>query len=337
MSKVTYKAHRKRPGCFLIFLLLIAVVIGFLWYTSEDKANFPKNMFTTTPAQYGDDEFPEFDEVWSYGSGSNKVVTIPVKGMIMLGDQGSLLSSGSSASISLRAIRRATLDKDVMALILDIDSGGGGITASDIIYNALLEFKKGNPNRRIIAIFNDIAASGAYYIALSADHIIAHPTTITGSIGVLVKSINLQGLALKHGIKNTTITSGANKDLMNPLAPFTEQQQALIQAIVDSLHDRFVMLVAKHRELSEETVRSVADGRILTSSDALKLGLVDEIGYWKDAMTRTAELLGVDTIKVYRYDQNFSFSDMLHASKSVNPKSWFNLNQTPYLQYRWSR
>lgn len=337
MSKATYKPHRRRPGCFLILLLLIAAVIGFLWFTSDDRANFPQNIFASTPAKYGEDEYPNFDEIWSYGSGSNKVVTIPIEGMIMLGDKGSLLSPGSSASISLRAIRRATLDKDVMAIILDINSGGGGITASDIIYNALLEFKRADQNRRVIALLNDLAASGAYYIALGADHIIAHPTTATGSIGVLIPSVNFQELALKHGIKNTTIKSGANKDILNPLSPFTEQQQALMQTIVDSLHDRFVMLVSRNRKLPEETVREFADGRILTSPEALRLGLVDEIGYWKDAMTRTAELLDVDTIKVYRYDQTFSFSDMLHASKSINPKAWFTLNQGPLLQYRLDR
>ena len=336
MSHVTYKAQRRRPGCLLTFLILIAIGIGVLWFTSDDKANFPKNLFAVEPAMYGEDEFPSFEELWSYGSGSNKVVTIPISGMIMLGDEGSFMQQGSSASESLRGIRRATLDKDVMAIILNVDSGGGGITASDIIYKALLDFKQADPNRKIVAIFNDTAASGAYYIALSADHIIAHPTTITGSIGVLIQSVNFQELALRHGIKSTTIKSGENKDILNPLGTFTEEQKALMQSIVDALHTRFVMLVAKHRNKSETDVRSFADGRIFTADEALKLGLIDEIGYWRDAMTRTAELLDVDTIAVYRYNKDFSFSELLRASKSINPQSWFNLNQHPLLQYRWA-
>ena len=336
MSKVTYKARRRRPGCFLTILLLVILGGGILWLIEQHGDGLCPRRFARPVAKYGIDEFPDFDEIWSCGQGSNKVVRIPIHGMIMLGDSGSLFRPGSSAGLALQGIRRATLDKDVEAIILDINSGGGGITASDIIYEALLDFKQAQSGRRIVALCGDTAASGAYYIALAADHIIVRPTTITGSIGVLVQSINFRELGMKHGIKNVTIKSGANKDILNPLSDFTEEQQALVQAVVDSLYDRFVGLVAKHRNLPDADVRALADGRIFTAADALRLGLVDETGYWKDAMTRTAEVLNVDNIIVYRYESSFSFKDLLKAASTIEPRAWLGLDRETRLQYRWN-
>ena len=108
-----------------------------------------------------------------------------------------------------------------------------------------------------------------------------------------------------------------------------------MQSVVDELYNRFVSLVAKHRKIPEEEVRSFADGRIFTAQEALKLKLIDEIGYWDDTMTRTAELLSVDNIKVYRYQGSLSLSDILRADLSINPKALLNIEQTPRLQYRY--
>jgi protease-4 len=255
--------------------------------------------------------------------------------MITLSDTASIFKPKSAAGTALQSIKRATMDKDVLAIILDIDSGGGGITASDIIYKALLDFKKSDQKRRIVALYGDVSASGAYYISLAADHIIARPTSITGSIGVLIPSVNIFEFVAKHGIKDTTIKSGANKDLLNPLTKPSSQQQAIMQSVIDELYDRFVSLVAKHRKISEIDVRNLADGRIFTAQEALKLKLIDEIGYWDDTMTRTAELLNVDNIIVYRYQGSLSLSDIFRADLSINPKALLNIEQTPRLQYRY--
>jgi protease-4 len=335
MTSVTYKRQKRRPGCLVVFLIVLAIAAGLFWLSKSNQAGRFGDLFATALQDYGEDEFPEFDEIWSYGTGSNKVVRIPVTGMILLGDGGSPFMPNGSSDLALRAIRRATLDEAVLAIILEIDSGGGGITASDIIYKALLDFKQSRSDRQIVALCGDTAASGAYYIALAADHIIAHPTTVTGSIGVLVQSINVRELATKHGIKDVTIKSGENKDLLNPLSEFSLQQQAILQAVVDAMHERFVGLVTKHRDLSEDEVRPLADGRIFTATEALKLGLIDETGYWEDAMTRTAELLDVENIVVYRYEGVFSFRSLLHATKQIHPRAWLGLDQSPRLQYRW--
>ena len=334
MAKVTYKRDRRRPGCLLTSIFILVLVIAGFWIASKVGLNLTPKSFKTPVAEYGEDEFPQFDEIWSCGQGSNKVIRISISGMIMLGRTGSFLNPASSAGIALQSIRRATLDKDVQAIILDIDSGGGGITASDIIYNALLNFKKDRPKRRIVALYGDTAASGAYYISLAADHIIARPTSITGSIGVIVPSVNFHELVTKYGIKDASIKSGSNKDLLNPLTEPSEEQNIIMQSVVDDLYDHFVKLVAKNRNLPENKVRTIADGRIFTAPEALRLKLIDETGYWDAAMTRTAELLDVDTIKVYRYEGIFSFSNLLRANKSIHPKTWFQNNE-PRIQYRW--
>ncbi len=335
MTKVTYTRKRRRPGCLIAILVALVLVVGLVWLNKSGHGGFLAGPFAVEAAEHGEDEFPEFEEHWSYGTGSNKVVRVPLVGMIMLNNESSLFTPDGSADFALRAIRRATHDDDVLGIILEVDSGGGGITASDIIYKALLDFKRGRPDRRVVALCGDTAASGAYYIALASDHIIAHPTTITGSIGVLVQSVNLRELAMKHGVKDVTIKSGANKDLLNPLTDFTEQQQGILQAVVDAMHARFVSLVVEHRDLSEEEVLPLADGRIFTATEALKQGLIDETGYWEDAMTRTAELLDVEDIVVYRYEDIFSFGALLRGAGSVRPRAWLGLDRSPQVQYRW--
>jgi protease-4 len=331
MSKVTYKPHRQRPGCLFFFVLFI--IVGLILAATVRYTNIiPLNLSKET-AKFGRDEYPQFEEVWSYGQGSNKVIRITIDGMITLRRNESLFGRDSSSITALKAIQRATLDKDVQAIILDIDSGGGGVTASDIIYKRLLDFKKADPKRKIVAIFGDIAASGAYYISLAADHIIARPTSTTGSIGVLIPSVNFFELASKHGIKDATIKSGENKDLLNPLKAPSEQQQAILQSVVDNLYNRFVSLVVKNRKIPEQDVRNLADGRVFSASEAQALKLIDEIGYWDDAMTRTAELLKKDKIIVYRYKPTVSFSELLMGASSFNPKAL--LNSSPRAQYRW--
>jgi protease-4 len=336
MAKVTYKRERKRPGCLFFIMFTVMLILGLTVLTKYTSFSILPNSFEKPAPQYGKDEFPQLEEVWSYGKGSNKVVRIPLSGMITLQKSESIFNSQSSATEALLSIKRATLDKDVLAIILDIDSGGGGITASDIIYNALLDFKRSNNKRKIVALYGDMAASGAYYISLAADHIIARPTSITGSIGVIIPSVNFAGLVTKYGIKDASIKSGDNKDLLNPLTEPNPQQTEIIQDVVNKLYDRFVSLVAKQRNLPENEVRPIADGRIFTAAEAQRLKLIDEIGYWDDAMTRTAELLGVDNIKVYRYQEQFSFSDLLRSGTSINPKAWLQ-QSSPRLQYRYTR
>lgn len=309
----------------------VAMVAFFTWMIRNVEGQ------TARSRSMGADEFPDLREVWSSGSGHTKVVRIPLTGMIALGESDGLFGSiAGSAETALKSIRRATHDPDVRAIILSIDSGGGGMTASDIIYQALLRFKEEREGRVVIAVFDDVAASGAYYIALAADHIIAHPTTITGSIGVLIQSFNVKKLGDKIGIDDVTIKSGANKDILNPLGDVTAAQTNMLQGLVNEMYEQFVDLVAEQRDLPKDQVKALADGSIYTAKRALELGLIDQIGYWDDAEDQAAELLNVDEVKVYTYEQKFSVSMLFKASQRPDPVNSLlrRMSQTQFL-YLW--
>jgi len=287
--------------------------------------------------EVGEDDAPYMIETWSSGRGNVKVVRIPVAGMIMLGESSWYVGNANTV---LRSIRRATHDSEVEGLILEINSGGGGITDSDIIYKALLDFKSAQEGRVIVSLMGDVAASGAYYIALASDHILAHPTTLTGSIGVIMQSYNFKELAAKLGIQDVTIKSGANKDLLNPFQEVKAEQRELLQSVISAMHDRFVTLVAENRKLPKETVVPLADGRVFIADEAVKHKLIDGLGYSEDAQVKIAELLKVDAVKVYRYDEQVTLMD-LFAGPGIGLRSELGSLFKEYvngtrLMFRWS-
>ena len=330
------KRKRSPRGCFWGLFILQSSVLAVLLLIVVVMVAADASFSPGDRRKLGLDQSPRMTEVWSWGQGDTKVVRIPLRGMILLGENDGFFPVLGSADMALKSIRHATHDQDVRAIIMDVDSGGGGITASDIIYKALLDFKRAAPGRKVVVIFGDVGASGALYVALAGDHIVAHPTTMTGSIGVMMQSFNLQEMAAKLGIRDVTIKSGANKDILNPLGELTDEQRRILQGMVEHLHDRFVQLVAEGRELSLRKVRELADGSVFIAADALELGLVDEIGYWEDAVAVTAGLLGVDHVKVFRYEQGFSLSSMFRSAAQWNPlSSTLNRMAGPKLMYRW--
>jgi len=262
-----------------------------------------------------EDAYSSLNEIWVSGrdDASIKAVRITIRGGLFLGEGSRRSLDEGTAADALRAIRRASQDSKVKALLLDIDSGGGGITASDILYDALQKFKASDSERVIVVIMGDIAASGAYYVSLPADRILAHPTTITGSIGVIMGSINVKELAAKIGIRDVVFKSGDNKDLLNPMRDMTSEQEQLLQTLVDQMHERFVGLVAFHRRLPLERAKEIADGRIYLAEQAKALGLVDAIGYSDDALNAVRELCGTSHVKFVRYTQTPSFFDLLRS------------------------
>jgi protease-4 len=295
------------------------------------------------PGDVGQDECPEMAEVWSSGSGTTRVVRIPLMGTIHFKQGSATPAAIGSTETTLRSIRRATLDESISGIFLDVDSGGGGITASDILYNALVQFRNARPNRVVVAHFGDTAASGAYYVSLAADRIYAHPTTLTGSIGVIVQAYDVHALAEKLGVKDASIMSGENKALLNPLLEMTPAQEALLREVVDRLHGRFVALVAENRDLPADVVRQFADGRVFLAPAALERGFIDGIGYEIDALDAAANLLGLesaDDLEVIRYEEKFSFWHVFRGSPS-----FFDLSalagilegaRSPRLLYQWT-
>lgn len=213
--------------------------------------------------------------------------------------------SGSAAA-AVRAIRRATLDPRIRGILLRVDSPGGEVTASDVVWKALADFRASTPDgagepRFVVALMGALAASGGYYVCAGADWIVAHPTTITGSIGVKMTSFNVRRLAERLGVGEVTISSGPNKNMLSPFQDLTEEQRSLLQAQVDAMQDRFVSIVSKGRKLDEGRVRALADGRIFLAPEAKEAGLVDEIGYVADAKSRVSERLGGSTPRFVTY------------------------------------
>ncbi len=289
---------------------------------------------------FGVDEFPSFKEVWSWGDDnkdSAKIVRIPLTGLISF-DEGRWGLKPGSAYTALQSIRRATLDEDVSGIILDIDSPGGGVTASDILWDAIQAFKEADTNRAVVVVMGDTCASGGYYVSAAADHIVAHPTTLTGSIGVIIESLNVRELADKIGVKDVSIASGENKQMLNPLHDLTDEQRKLLQETVDALNDRFVTLVAEGRNLPKEKVSEIADGRVFLAPVAVELGLVDEIGYFENAFDAMAELIGKESLHVIRYERKASFMEMLENEGLFDISTGVRLLEEASrtrLQYKW--
>jgi protease-4 len=234
----------------------------------------------------------------------HKVALIDVEGMLLNARTSSLLGSGENpTSLFRERLDAAAQDKHVKAVVLRINSPGGAVTASDIMYQDLLRFRA-ETGKPVVACMMDIAASGGYYVAMACDRIYAHPTTVTGSIGVIMSLYNASGLCAMLGVKSDPIKSGPNKDIGNPARPMTEEERAILQKMISSFYDQFVQVVAKGRpELSEERVRALADGRVYTGLEAQKLGLVDEIGYLDDAIQAAINLACIKDARVVAYDK----------------------------------
>ncbi len=221
------------------------------------------------------------------GRGKGKVLVLDISGVIMGGATSPGLSAHKKPGLVPRvreALDKARRDRDVKAVVLRINSPGGGVTASDTLYHELMRFKH-DTGDMVIAHIMDVGASGAYYAALAADAITAQPTSVTGSIGVIMYRVDITELMQKAGIRAAEIASGARKGEGSPFRPITDDERRLFQSIIDSLYARFTGLVAEQRRLTPDAVRKLADGRIFTSREAKDAGLIDGIGYLEDAIT----------------------------------------------------
>jgi protease-4 len=201
----------------------------------------------------------------------------------------------------------------VRAVLLRINSPGGTVTASDILYHDIMRFKE---RRKIpvVASILDVGASGGYYVALAADRILAHPTTVTGSIGVLMLTVNAGGLLEKIGVSASYVKSGEFKDMGSPFRSLRPEEQALFQELIDRFYGRFVELVARSRRLDEARVRAFADGRVYTASQALALGLVDQIGYLDEAIATAKSAAGLTEAKVIAYHRPRQYRATIYSS-----------------------
>jgi protease-4 len=245
----------------------------------------------------------EFREVLLQGEGDDKLLMIDIDGPIF--NQPILVPNigvlpGMTARVR-QELEIAFDDPEIRGVLLRINSPGGALTDSDIIYHSLVEFKK-SKKVKIIASLGDIAASGALYIAMAADEIYAHPTTTTGSIGVVIPHINYSGLARKLGVESDPVASGRYKNLDDPLKPRDPDERKILQELVNLQYEKFVEVIKSGRpRMTTQEIRSIADGRILSAQEARQRGLIDEVGYLDDAYKRLAEVSGFPRNSLVRY------------------------------------
>ena len=320
-----------------IVIIALAATLGLSLILNLAAVGMISGGTASADGEWGEDEFPQFTETHSYGSGTTKVVRIWFAGILTRQLDAGWLGTSDPVEDCLRQIRAARQDDKVAAIILEVDSPGGEVTAADEIHRELMLFKESDPGRKIAVLVHDLAASGGYYISLPADRILAQPTALVGSIGVILQTLNIQGLSEKIGVTDTTIKSGKNKDMLNPFHPVDPEEIALLQESVDAMHDRFVDLVAQGRGLKKSDLKPLADGRIFTADDALKHKLIDGSGYWDDVMDETAALLGVEEIRVVTYQAEQSFFDRLLGARGPLPglKSLLSAAGVPRRHYLW--
>lgn len=228
------------------------------------------------------------------GSGRDQVVVIPVKGFITdEAEDGMMRRKPSLVTEVVSHIHKAANDPSVKAVVLKVNSPGGTATGSDILYHEIQKLKQSR-NMPIVVSMMGVAASGGYYISLPADHIVAHQTTITGSVGVVFIRPKLMGLMDKIGVEIETSKSGKDKDMGSPFRPTTNTEVESFQTITNELAGLFQSRVRNHRHLKPSALSEVTTGKVFTASQALRLGLVDEIGFTDDAIARAKTLAGLD-------------------------------------------
>jgi len=215
------------------------------------------------------------DESWW---GNEKIGVIEVKGVIL------------DPQPVIEKLIKFRKNESIKAIVLRIDSPGGAVSPSQEIY---AEVKKVQREKKVLVSVGSIAASGGYYIACAADKILVNPGSITGSIGVIIETLNVEELLQKIGLRPGVIKSGEHKDLGSPIRPMTPEEKKLIQGVIDNVHEQFIRAVAEGRKLPVEKVRPLADGRIFSGDQARNLGLVDELGTLQDTISLAAKMVGI--------------------------------------------
>jgi protease-4 len=247
------------------------------------------------------------------GTGTAKVLLIEVSGMISSQEKDGLIPAPSLLARIKEQLAKATQDDQVKAVVLRINSPGGTVTASDIIHHELKAFKA-SKKIPIVASIMDLGTSGGYYIAAAADTLLAHPSSVTGSIGVIMLTINARGLLEKVGVEATAVTSGPRKDMGSPFRVMTSEERAIFQGLIDSFYQRFLAIVQEGRpQLQMEQIKKLADGRIYTGDQAKAAGLVDDLGYLDDAIELAKKKAKLPEARVVTYQRPGEYSNNIYS------------------------
>ena len=293
----------------IIFLLVLCVPL-ILGACSAPRLN----IFDTTPNP--------LQEYTLEGTGKDKILILPVSGMISDSPQQDLfITKPSLVEQVVVQLNKARTDSQIKAVLLKVNSSGGTITASDLLYHEISSYQAKTGNK-VSVIMMDVAASGAYYLALPADLIMAHPTTITGSIGVIFMRPQAYGLMSKIGLGIEINKYGKNKDMGSPFRESNNEEKALMQNTVDKFGERFISLVKKHRKLDPDSLAKVSTARVFVADEALQHKLIDKVGYLRDAVSETKKLAGLsDDARVVVYRRSSIPEDTYYNSSGAEAQS----------------
>ena len=280
-----------------------------------------------------------FEEEYVSGEGREKVAVLTVEGTIGSEEATGALTAPAATPEALKnGLRQAAEDEDVRAVVLEVNSPGGGVTASARMRDEILDFKE-TSRKPVVVSMGDIAASGGYYISAPADSIVANPSTLTGSLGVIISLLNYEEAQEKLGLREEVVKSGEFKDIGSPANELTPEEREIFQELVNEDYDEFVRVIVEGRGLPEDRVRELADGRIYSGRQAEGLGLVDELGDLETATGVAREIAEVDGATVVRYTQEPGLAELLQARlapqkpEALKVLEEAGLSPSPELQY----
>ena len=251
-------------------------------------------------------------------SGGGKIAIIELEGMLMNARTGGFLQPGENPlSVFSQELDQAEGDSSVKAVVLRVNSPGGTVTTSDAMYALLLRFKA-HSHKPVVASVQEVAASGAYYVSCGADRIVAQPTSIVGSIGVIFNTFNFTGTMDKLGASSVAIKSGPLKDMGSPFKPMTNDERIVMQGMVDEYYARFISILKTNRPaLAESNVKIATDGRVFSGERAKQLGLIDDIGLLEDALDQARTLANAPRAKAIMYKRPYGYRGSVYANAST--------------------
>lgn len=298
----------------LLFILIIAIS-GIL--TGEGARGYAPEGYRKV---YIDSGFPVLK-----GKKAEEIAVIRIEGFIAEESYREGLF-GYQENILVGVKKRLNIiknDPGIRGVILAIDSPGGSVTASDVLYQAILKFKE-ETHLPVVALMKGVAASGGYYVAVSSDYIVAYPTALTGSIGVIMYNFNIKRLLDRFGIEYIAIKTGEHKDAVSPFKPVDRKEIAWMQSIADAMLEQFIEAVNRGREnLTANDVRKLANGQVYIAKDALEKGLIDEVGYFDDAVRVVSERAGISAPVTVEFEQRWSLKNLIGRAMVFVPESLF--------------
>jgi protease IV len=306
-------AADRRLGCLSIFLFVAFCVSLFVNFLLVAAA------FQRFAGVREIEPLPRFREILlqrGNGGVTDKVVVITMRGLISSSLPGSV--TDSMVDDMRAALQQASDDNRVKAIVLEIDSPGGEVTASDAIYSSVVKARARKP---IVVYMDSLAASGGYYVSCGGKFLMANETTITGSIGVIIQTLNYEQLFNKVGLASVVFKSGKFKDMLNGARPITPEERELVQSFIMKTYDKFLGIVAKERNLPADLLRNtIADGRILSGKDAFEKKLIDGLGELDDAFGKAKQLGNAPGAKIVKYGPPFTLSRFLRIFGQSDPK-----------------